>query len=110
MAFTARVPDGVTSVTLSVSGVCAVASKLITVTTAAELSQLVYPYTQPIIKTVNPATGAVTLQMATCITSLTVNGNVYAVAAGVSASMLAVDANAVLQQFNGGSFTIATGV
>lgn len=91
---TVRCPSNVGSITLATSGVLVPASGLITCT-ALEANDLTSPYSKgpnsdAIVKT-NLVTGAVDMQMPLSITSITINGNVYAPTAGVIAAVPAAD-------------------
>jgi hypothetical protein len=90
------VPPCVSSITLSTSGVLAPTANLIT-TTQAEMQSLCSPYTEqgstPIIDDANISTGTINMRFPSVVTSITVNGNVYAVTAGVASAVAAADFN-----------------
>jgi len=92
---TVRCPSNVGSITLVTSGVLAPASGLITCT-AAEATDLVSPYSKGpnpdgVVKT-NLANGNTDFQLPLSITSITINGNVYPVTAGVISAVPPADA------------------
>lgn len=94
-----RVPEGVTSVTLAGSGVKAVSSGLISGVDEVEGSQLVQDYNRPKVSdTTNMSTGTVNMLLPPQITSITINGNTYAVSAGAAANVAAVDATVLFNQ------------
>lgn len=87
-------PVNVSSVTFATAGVKAVTAGVATGVGDVEGTQVCADYSN--FKLVNPAAG--TVSMAPQITSITVNGNVYAVTDGVSAAMNATDSTALVSQ------------
>jgi len=92
-----KVPPGVSSVTVTGEGARVPdASQNITVASALNATELVKDQFRPRIQNTSSPTQVI-VQLPPIITSITVNGNVYAVTAGVSAAMLAADANALVR-------------
>ena len=90
-----KVPANVSSITLTTSGVTAPSSGVITCT-AAEATILCKaeswgPGTKPVQSSVL-ATGVPDIFMPSVVTSITINGNVYAVSSGKIASVPVADA------------------
>lgn len=109
-----RCPSNVGSITLVTSGVLVPAGGLITCT-ALEATDLISPYSKgpnsdAVVKT-NLATGAVDVQVPLNITSITINGNVYAPVAGVIAAVPVVDHKAFtdIATYRTGLFLLVTG-
>ena len=94
-----RVPTNVTSKTFSSSGVVVPTAKVVDIT-ATELTDIVQSYNQPSIVSSNLNTGTVIVRMSAKITSITINGNTYAVTNGISAPMSAVDATQYIYEGN----------
>lgn len=89
------VPQGVSSVTFAAAGVKAVVAGKVTGVGEEEGTQVCASYNRSKFgHMTNPATGQIIVTLAPQITSITVNGNVYPVAAGL-ATMSAVDATAI---------------
>jgi hypothetical protein len=90
-----RVPSNVGSITLATSGVLAPTSGLITCT-ALEATDLVQSFTKGAggkgVVIANISSGAEDLAMPASVTSITINGNVYAVASGKISAVPAADA------------------
>ena len=111
---TIRVPTNVSSMTFTTSGVKVPASRLISGLTAVEETALAAPGNHAngiyIIST-NLGSGAGTVKFpAGILTTLTINGNVTAVnAAGVSASVVAVDLTAFMGAADTQPFQIGAG-
>src|SRR5450755_2365569 len=98
-----KVPNECTSITTSISGVLTPVNSRVTLTDANEFTDISQGYNSPKVVSSNLATGAVIVQMSTYITSISMNGNAYAVTAGISAPMLAVDATQLIyEDFNFG--------
>lgn len=93
-----RVPTAVTSVTVTGDGALSPDGNKDITCGAVNAGQLCLDIFRPKIQSqVNPSTGTQVVTMCPLITSITVNGNVYAVTNGVSATMLAADATALVQ-------------
>jgi hypothetical protein len=99
-----QVPVNCGGLTTTTSGAQVPTAAKLTVT-AAEITTIVQDYNKPRVVSSNLSTGAVVVKMAPTITSITMNGNVYAVTAGVSAAMAAVDATQLINE----SFKLVTG-
>lgn len=95
-----RVPSNVSSITLATSGVLVPSSGLITCT-ALEATNLVQSFSKGAggkgVVNANLSTGAEDLAMPSVITSITINGNVYAVSGGKIAAVPAADATIFTQ-------------
>lgn len=108
---TVRVPPNVSSVTLTTSGVVAPVSGIITCT-ANEATELTQQNRKgPGLGVIDSAPTTCRLQLPTVITSITINGNVIAVAAGISGNVAAADAaNFILGMKQvAGAFQLVTG-
>lgn len=94
-----RVPANVSSVTLATSGVLAPSSQIITCTaleaTALCKAEQWGPGNQPVAFT-NASTGATDIIVPSIITSITINGNVYAVTNNKISAVPAADAVAFM--------------
>lgn len=88
-----RVPPNVSSVTLVTSGIVVPAAGIITCT-AVEATDLASPYSKGAETSgiIDSAATTVRLKMPASITSITINGAVTAVVAGVTANIAAADA------------------
>lgn len=97
---TIQVPPNVSSVTFVTSGVKTPVAGLITGINAAELTDVTSPYSWgpacPDVITSNISTGAVDMTVPSSITSITINGNVKAVASGKISAVAAADAAAFI--------------
>ena len=95
-----RVPPNVSSVTFVTSGVLTPTANIITGMTPTELTDVTSPYSwgpaTPDVLTSNLSTGAVDMKVPLSITSITINGNVKAVTAGVISAVAAADAAAFM--------------
>ncbi len=95
-----RVPPNVSSVTFSTSGVLTPTNNIISGMTPAELTDVTSPYSwgpgTPDVITSNVSTGAVDMRVPASITSITINGVVKAVTAGVISAVAAADAAAFI--------------
>ena len=99
-----KVPVNCGGITTSTSGAQVPASAKVTLT-APEITDIVQSYNDPKVQSSNLSTGAVVVKMSSIITSITMNGNVYAVTDGVSAAMAAVDASELIYE----GFELVTG-
>jgi len=99
-----KVPVNCGGITTSTSGAQVPAAAKVTVT-APEITDIVQSYNKPKVVSSNISTGAVVVSMSALITSITMNGNVYAVTAGISAAMAAVDATQLIYE----GFGLVTG-
>lgn len=99
-----KVPANCGGITTSTSGAQVPSSREVTVT-AAEITDIVQSYNKPKVQSSNVSTGAVVVKMSALITSITMNSNVYAVTAGVSAAMAAADATELIYE----GFGLVTG-
>lgn len=95
-----RVPANVSSITLVTSGVLVPVGGLITCT-VAEANDLCSPYSRApnscsIIDSIAPPTNTCRMQFPQSVTSITIGGNVIAVAAGISGAIPAAAAAAML--------------
>lgn len=104
-----RVPHNVSSITLATAGVKVPTANVITGVGAVEGTLLVQRHVQPRIVTTNAVTGAATIQVPSVVTSITINGNVYAVSGGQITGVPAADINDFLKYFHLGSFTLVQG-
>jgi len=102
-----RVPSNVSSVTLVTSGVLTPTAGVITGMTAAELTDLVSPYSwgpaHNNVVSSNLSTGALEMRVPASITSITINGVVKAVTAGVISAVAAADATEFILSAGGSS-------
>jgi len=98
------VPDDCTGITTVTSGAqIPTASNTILVTTQ-EFTDIIQDTSSPRVVTSNVATGAVSVSMSQQITSISMNGNTYAVTAGISVPMSAYDATQLIYEgFNFGN-------
>ena len=91
-----RVPPNVSSVTFVTSGVLTPTAGIITGMNPAELTDVTSPYSWgpacPDVAASNVSTGAVDMAVPGSITSITINGNVKAVASGKITGIVAADA------------------
>jgi len=102
-------PVGVSSVTFTTAGVKAVSGGAVSGIGEVEGTQVVASYNRPKVgHTTNLTTGTVKLHLPPQITSITINGNVYAVTAGVADNVAAVDATAVVNQGTTNAFRVVT--
>lgn len=92
-----RVPVNCGGITTTVSGAQVPAAAKVTVT-PAEITDIIQEYNRPRVHSSNVTTGVVKVVMSKLITSITMNGNVYVVTAGVSADMAAVDATQLIYE------------
>jgi hypothetical protein len=93
------VPNGVSSVTLAVSGVKAVSNGKITGVDDVEGTQLCASYNRPKMSdTTNMATGTVNIQLPPPITAITINGSGYVVSGGQFLSLPAANATPLFNQ------------
>jgi len=99
-----KVPVNCGGLTTTTSGAQVPDGAKLTVT-AVEITDIVQSYNKPKVLSSNASTGAVVVKMSSKITSITMNGNVYAVTAGVSAAMAAVDATELIYE----GFGLVTG-
>jgi len=99
-----KVPVDCGGITTSSSGAQVPSGAVVTVT-AAEITDIVQSYNKPKVVSSNISTGAVVVSMSAVITSITMNGNVYAVTAGISAAMAAADATKLIYE----GFRLVTG-
>lgn len=106
-----KVPVNCGGITTTVSGAQVPAGQQVTVT-AAEISSIVNNHfngfgdnADAVAVSSNVGTGAVVVGMSPLITSITMNGNVYAVANGISAPMSAADATQLIYE----GFVLVTG-
>jgi len=95
-----RVPPNCTSITFTTSGVKIPVNNIITGLTALEATTACSPYSKgaghdPVVSQ-NNANGQLTLRVPAGITSMTIGGNVYAVASGVISAVLPADATAFI--------------
>lgn len=94
-----RVPTGVTSLTLAVSGVKAVTNGIISGVNDVEGTQLVQAYNRPqMSNTTNMSTGTVNLKLPPQITSITISGSTYAVNGGIAADVAAAHATTLFSE------------
>lgn len=110
---TLRAPALVSSITFSITGVVAGVAGLYAGLTAAEATACVQGHQlggQPKIVSTNAVTGNAIVQMPSVITSITINGNVYA-ADGTSKlnNVLPADANVICSQAQQSCFQLVTG-
>lgn len=99
MTVSIRVPTGVTSITLAVSGVKSVTAGIISGVDDVEGTQLVQSYNKPRVSAMtNLTTGAINMLLPLPITSITINGNTYAVSSGLAAAVAAADATILSNQ------------
>lgn len=94
---TLQVPVNCGGITLSSSGALVPSSAKVTCT-AAEITDIVQSYNAPRVVSSNVSTGAAVVGMSAMITSITMNGNVYAVTNGISAAMAAADATQLIYE------------
>ena len=112
-----RVPSNVSSITLATSGALVPAGGIITCTAdeATILQQGIFKGQESngVIDSVPPPTNTVRLRFPSIVTSITINGNVIAIASGVSASIGADDAANFLRSAKGkagqGYFQLVSG-
>lgn len=112
MATAIRTSPAVTSITFSITGVVAGAAGVFSGITPAEASPCVQGFLlngQPSLISSNPANGNCEISMPPTITSITINGHVYAVAGGKISAVVPVDANALLVGAAGQPFQLVTG-
>lgn len=107
---TVRVPVNCSSITLSTSGVLVPASRLITGTPTEETALTTNTRNTCQIVSTNVSNGQVQLRLPTVITSITINGNVYAVTAGLTpATVPGADATAFMGATFNQPFELVTG-
>jgi len=94
---TLQVPNVCGGITLVTSGALVPVANLVTCN-ALEITDIVQSYNNPSVVSSNITTGAVIVRMSTLITSITINGNVYAVTVGISDAMAAADASQLIYQ------------
>ena len=99
-----RVPVNCCGITTTTSGAQVPVAAVVTVT-APEITDIVQSYNKPRVVSSNLSTGAVVVKMSALITSITMNGNVYAITTGVSAAMAAADATELIYE----GFGLVTG-
>lgn len=105
-----QTPVNCGGITLSTSGALTPSSAKVTCT-AAEATDIINNNGKSFGTTNHPcvissaANGTVVVGMSKLITSIAMNGNTYAVTAGVSAAMAAADATQLIQE----GFTVVTG-
>ena len=94
---TVRVPVNCSSITLTTSGVLVPSNRLINVTDAERTALTTNTRNTCQIVSTNISNGQVQLRLPTVITSITINGNVYAVTAGLTpATIPGADATAFM--------------
>lgn len=98
-----RVPSTCSSITITGDGALVPAANKVTVSSVPNFTDIVQDWNRPRIRTT--LAGLLVITMSAFITSITINGNVYAVTAGVSASMNAVDGTSLLYE----GFGLVTG-
>ncbi len=98
-----QTPVNCGGITLVTSGALVPASAKVTCN-ASEITDIIQSYNKPKVQS-SASNGTVVVKMSSQITSITMNGNVYAVTAGVSAAMAAVDATELIYE----GFKLVTG-
>ena len=113
MATAVRAPAAVSSITFATSGVIASAAGIFSGITPAEVTACVYGgqfQGQPRIISTNAVTGNAVVQLPSVITSITINGNVYAAnGANQISVVLSADANVICSQAQQNCFQLVTG-
>jgi hypothetical protein len=100
-----QTPVNCGGITFSTSGALTPSSAKVTVTALEATAVVTDNSGHPRVVSSNVSTGAVVVAINPVITSITMNGNTYAVTAGISAAMAAVDATQLIYE----GFTLVTG-